>query len=279
MSSTSRVALVTGASSGIGLATAEALLRAGWTVYGGARRVDKMAPVEAAGGTALALDVTDDALMQAFVQTVLDREGRIDALVNNAGYGEYGAVEDVPMDAVRRQFEVNVFGLGRMTQLVLPTMRAQRAGRIVNVSSIGGKIYSPMGAWYHATKHAVEGLSDALRLELHDFGIDVVVVEPGAIKTEWDGVATETMMETSGEGAYADFAARTERFMRAAYENGNGSPPSVIADVIVEAVTAAKPKTRYAAGDRATLAIASRWLLPDRAFDAFMRSEMKKANR
>lgn len=278
MSAPSRVALVTGASSGIGLATAQALLADGWTVYGGARRVEKMAPVEAAGGTALALDVTDDASMQAFVQTVLDREGRIDALVNNAGYGEYGAVEDVPMDAVRRQFEVNVFGLGRMTQLVLPSLRAQRSGTIVNVSSIGGKIYSPLGAWYHATKHAVEGFSDALRLELHGFGVDVVVIEPGAIKTEWDGVATDHMMATSGDGSYADFAARTKRFMEAAYEGGNGSPPHVIADVIVKAVGADKPQTRYAAGDRATLAIASRWLLPDRAFDAFMRAEMKKAN-
>ena len=272
------VALVTGASSGIGLATAQALLAAGWRVVGGARRVERMAPIEAAGGTALALDVTDDASMRAFVQAALDGEGRIDALVNNAGYGEYGAVEDVPLDAVRRQFEVNVFGLGRMTQLVLPTMRAQRSGTIVNVSSIGGKIYSPLGAWYHATKHAVEGLSDALRLELREFGIDVVVVEPGAIKTEWDGVAVDRMMETSGEGPYADFAARTKRFMEAAYEGGNGSLPSVIADVIVKAVTADTPKTRYAAGDRATLAIASRWLLPDRAFDAFLRSEMKKAN-
>lgn len=270
-----KVALVTGASSGIGEATALRLLRDGHTVYGAARRVERMAGVEAGGGHALRLDVTDDGSLQAAVQAILDAEGRIDVLVNNAGYGSYGAVEDVPLDEARRQFDVNLFGLARLIQLVLPTMRAQRSGTIVNVSSIGGKMYTPLGAWYHATKHALEGFSDALRLELAEFGVDVVIVEPGAIRTEWDGVAVENMMETSGSGPYADFARRAKGFMESGYEDGAGSPPSVIGDVIAEAVAADRPKTRYAAGDNAALALWGRRLLPDRAFDAMLRSRMK----
>ena len=274
MPSSPRVALVTGASSGIGEATALRLLRDGYAVYGGARRVERMSGVEAAGGTALPLDVTDDASMQAFVEAALEAHGRVDLLVNNAGYGSYGAVEDVPLDEARRQFEVNLFGLARLVQLVLPTMRARRSGTVVNVSSIGGKIYAPLGALYHATKHAVEGFSDALRLELEPHGVSVVIVEPGAIRTEWDGVAIEGMMETSGTGPYADLAARTKRFMESAYEGESGSPPSVVADAIAEAAAAERPKTRYAVGDQARLAIASRWLLPDRLFDAFVRSRL-----
>lgn len=267
-----KVALITGASSGIGKATAERLIRDGFTVYGAARRVEKMQDLEAQGGHVLHLDVTDEASCQDAIQTILDAEGRIDVLVNNAGYGSYGAVEDVPLDEARRQFDVNLFGLARLIQLVLPTMRAQRSGTLVNVSSIGGKIYGPLGAWYHATKHAVEGFSDALRIELADFGIDVVLIEPGAIRTEWDGIAVESMMETSGSGPYAAFAAKTKRFMEGAYQGGKGSPPSVVSDAIASAVASRKPKTRYVVGDQARLAVVSRWLLPDRAFDAFIRS-------
>ncbi|MEM1118471.1 MAG: oxidoreductase [Bacteroidota bacterium] len=274
MSTSKNVALVTGASSGIGEATALRLIRDGYTVYGGARRVEKMAGVEAAGGHALRLDVTEEASMQAFVQAALDAEGRVDVLVNNAGYGSYGAVEDVPLDEARRQFEVNLFGLARMTQLVLPTMRAQRSGTVVNISSIGGKIYAPLGAWYHATKHAVEGFSDVLRLEVAEHGVDVVVIEPGAIRTEWDGVAMGSMMEQSGEGPYADLAAKMKGFVAGAYEGGNGSPPSVVADAIARAVVADRPKTRYAVGDQALLAVTARRLLSDRMFDAFIRSRM-----
>ena len=277
MASTSRIALVTGASSGIGEATARRLLREGFVVYGAARRVDKMAGLVAQGGHALGMDVTDDAQMAAGVQQILDAHGRIDLLVNNAGYGSYGAVEEVPLEEARRQFDVNLFGLAQLIRLVLPTMRAQRSGTIVNVSSIGGKIYTPFGAWYHATKHAVEGFSDALRLELAPFGIRVVIVEPGAIRTEWDGIAVDNMMETSGSGPYASFAAQTKRFMESAYAGNAGSPPSVIADVIAEAASASRPRTRYVAGDQARLAIVSRWLLPDRLFDTFLRSRLHKA--
>ncbi len=268
------VVFVTGASSGIGLATAERLLARGHTVYGGARRVDRMEPLVAAGGHALALDVTDDASMEAAVQTVLDAEGRIDALVNNAGYGSYGAVEDVPLDEARRQFEVNLFGAARMIQLVLPSMRARRSGTVVNVSSMGGKMYTPMGAWYHATKHALEGFSDALRLELADHGIDVVIIEPGAIQTEWGDVAMEHLMETSGSGPYADLAAKTKGLMDGAYADGKGSSPEIVAEAITAALEADRPKTRYAIGQGAKAAILGRWLLPDRAFDAVLRSQL-----
>ena len=193
-----RAALITGASSGIGEATALQLLAAGYTVFGAARRVDRMAALAKAGVQVLAMDVTDDASMADGVRNILEQTGRVDVLVNNAGFGSYGALEDVPMDDARYQFEVNLFGLARLTQLVLPTMRRQRSGRIINISSVGGKIYEPLGGWYHATKFAVEGLSDSLRLELAPFGIQVVVIEPGAIRTEWGGIAADNLRKTSG---------------------------------------------------------------------------------
>ena len=161
---TERVALITGASSGIGAATARRLRGLGYTVYAGARRVERMGDVAELGIHAVALDVSDDASMVGLVDRIIGETGRIDVLVNNAGYGAYGALEEVPLAEARRQFDVNLFGLARLTQLVLPHMRAQRAGRIINVSSVGGRIYGPLGAWYHAAKFSVEGLSDALRL-------------------------------------------------------------------------------------------------------------------
>ncbi|MFL6021784.1 MAG: oxidoreductase [Marmoricola sp.] len=185
----SPVALVTGGSSGIGECTVTELLDAGYTVYTVARRVERMQALAAAGAHVFAMDVTDDASMVAGVERIIAEQGRIDLLVNNAGYGSYGAVEDVPIDEARRQFEVNVFGLARLTQLVTPHMREQKSGRIINISSIGGKFYEPFGAWYHATKFAVEGFSDCLRMELKPFGIKVVIIEPGPIITEWNEIA------------------------------------------------------------------------------------------
>ena len=167
-----KTAFVTGASAGIGEATARALLAAGYRVFAGARRLDRMAELAAAGATLLKLDLTDDASIVAAVNAIKSEAGRIDVLVNNAGYGSYGALEDVPLSEGRRQFEVNVFGLARLCQLVLPMMRAQKSGKIVNITSIGGKIWEPLGGWYHATKFAVEGLSDCLRVEVARFGID-----------------------------------------------------------------------------------------------------------
>jgi NAD(P)-dependent dehydrogenase (short-subunit alcohol dehydrogenase family) len=240
-------------------------------VYAAARRVDRMAPLARAGARPLALDVTDDASLGAAVDRLLTEAGRLDALVNNAGYGAYGALEDVPLDEGRRQFEVNLFGLARLTQLVLPTMRRQRSGRVVNVSSIGGRIHEPMGSWYHATKFAVEGLSDCLRMELAPFGIDVVVIQPGAIRTEWSGIARAGLLATSGATAYAA-QARAAAALLGGADATSGADPSVVAGAVWQAVTARRPRTRYAVGGGARPLLALRRLLPDRAFDAVMRA-------
>lgn len=196
----SKVALVTGASSGIGAATALKLKSLGYTVYAAARRVDRMRDLAKAGINVLALDVTDDASMQAGIDSIISMSGRIDVLVNNAGYGSYGAVEDVSLQEARTQFDVNVFGAVRLIQLALPHMRRNRSGTIVNITSMGGKIHTPLGAWYHGTKFALEAISDCLRMEVQPFGIDVVVVEPGGIKTEWAGIAANKLLEVSGNG-------------------------------------------------------------------------------
>lgn len=264
-----KVALVTGASSGIGEAIAIQLIAQGWTVFAAARRMDRMSALGQRGARLISLDLEDDASIMAAVATLLDRAGRIDALVNNAGYGAYGALEDVPLAEARRQVEVNLFGLARLIQLVLPAMRQQGAGRIVNISSIGGKIHEPMGAWYHATKFAVEGLSDCLRMELAPYGIDVVVVQPGAIKTEWSGIARDSLLSASGDGAYADLAHQTASLLAAA-DNNNGSPPEVVADAVNRALSARRPKTRYVVGAGAKPLIALRWLATDRGFDRIM---------
>jgi NAD(P)-dependent dehydrogenase (short-subunit alcohol dehydrogenase family) len=258
---------VTGASAGIGEATARALLAAGYRVFAGARRLDRMAGLAAAGATLLKLDLTDDPSIVAAVNTIKNEAGRIDVVVNNAGYGSYGALEDVPLDEGRRQFEVNVFGLARLCQLVLPMMRPQKSGKIVNVTSIGGKIWEPLGAWYHATKFAVEGLSDCLRVEAAPFGVDVIVIEPGAIRTEWAGIARDGLLQMSGGSAYAELAKRHARMLATADTSSLASPPEVVARTIVRAVTARRPKTRYATGGGARTILFLRKILPDRMFD------------
>jgi NAD(P)-dependent dehydrogenase (short-subunit alcohol dehydrogenase family) len=262
-----KTAFVTGASAGIGEATARALLAAGYRVFAGARRLDRMAGLAAAGATLLKLDLTNDASIVAAVNTIKNEAGRIDVLVNNAGYGSYGALEDVPLDEGRRQFEVNVFGLARLCQLVLPMMRPQKSGKIVNVTSIGGKIWEPLGAWYHATKFAVEGLSDCLRVEAAPFGVDVIVIEPGAIRTEWAGIARDGLLQMSGGSAYAELAKRHARMLATADTSSLASPPEVVARTIVRAVTARRPKTRYATGGGARTILFLRKILPDRMFD------------
>ncbi|MCM2393858.1 oxidoreductase [Streptomyces albipurpureus] len=263
-----KVALVTGASSGIGEATTRRLQELGFSVYALARRVERMEPLARRGIHVLGVDVTDEASVQQAIGKVIADAGRIDVLVNNAGYGSYGAVEEVPLEEGRRQFEVNVFGLARLTQLTLPHMRRQGAGRIINVTSMGGKIYTPFGAWYHGTKFAVEGFSDALRTEVKPFGIDVVIIEPGGISTEWGGIAADSLRRVSGSGPYAARAnALADTFTSRATAK-RLSPPSVIADVIAKAATAQRPKIRYAAGAGAKPMLFLRRLLPDRAFDA-----------
>ena len=204
--------------------------------------------------------------MVAFVDRVLADRGQVDVLINNAGYGSYGSVEDVPLDEGRRQLEVNLFGLARMTQLVTPSMRAAGSGRIVNISSMGGHFGEALGAWYHASKFAVEGFSDSLRLELHEFGIRVILIEPGPIRTEWGGGAYESAQNFSGDGVYS----RQVKAMKALYAQAyrRGAEPGVIAEVIRDAVMAKRPKARYAAPFSAKAIIAASTLLPDRVFDA-----------
>ena len=266
------VALITGASAGMGKDFALRLLKEGYIVYGGARRVEQMADIVAAGGHALALDVTDDASARTAVERVLGDTGRIDVLINNAGYGQYGAVEDVPIAEGRRQFEVNLFGLALMTQLVLPQMRRQQSGRIFNISSIGGKLALPLGGWYHASKFAVEGFSDALRQEVGRFGIDVVVIEPGGIASEWSGIAVSEAKRNSGTGPYARLA---EAMERALTTGATMPPPSLISDLIVEALEARRPRTRYSAGRMAWISLTMRRWLSDRQFDGLIASQFR----
>lgn len=265
------VVLITGASSGIGHATALALAARGWIVYGAARRIDRMQELEASGCHVIEMDVTDDASLRAGVDRILTEQHRLDVLVNNAGYGSYGALEDVPIEEARRQFEVNVFGLARLTQLVIPTMRALGRGRIINVSSIGGRIYEPIGSWYHATKFAVEGLSDSLRIELAPHGIDVVIIQPGPIRTEWNTISRRSAEEYSGTGAYARQAqALVRNYERVDGSAASGTPEDVAA-TIVRAVTARRPKTRYATPASAKIVVAARRVLPDRIMDLILR--------
>ena len=242
----SKAVLITGCSTGIGRATAERLVAAGWKVYATARKPEAIADLAAKGCKTLALDVCDESSMRAAVATIETAEGAIGVLINNAGYGLEGAFEELPMEAVRRQFETNVFGLITMTRLVLPAMRRQRWGRIVNLSSMGGKLTLPGGAYYHATKHAVESLSDALRFEVKGFGIDVVVIEPGPIKTQFGDTAINGIAAPA-DSPYAAFNAQLAAQIRAAYEGGpmarfSGSPESVAA-AIEKAITVANPRT------------------------------------
>jgi short-subunit dehydrogenase len=269
-----KVALITGASSGIGESTAKLFNEYGFTVYGAARRVEKMKTLESVGISTIALDITDEGSTLNCVNTILEKEGRIDVLVNNAGYGSYGAVEDVPIEEARRQFDVNIFGLARLTQLILPKMREHSFGKIINISSMGGKVYTPFGAWYHATKHALEGWSDCLRIEVKDFGIDVIVVEPGGIKTPWGIIASEKLRKTSGNGAYAETANKAADETAKMYLSDQLTDPEVIGKVILKAAVAGKPKTRYVKGYMAKPSIFIRKWLGDKFFDRMLKRMM-----
>jgi short-subunit dehydrogenase len=260
-----QVALVTGASAGIGKATTRRLIAEGYTVYAAARRVEQMRDLEQAGAIVLALDITRDEDVVAAVSRIQRDHGGVDVLVNNAGYALYGAVEDVTIEEARRQFEVNIFGLARLTQLILPSMRAKRAGKIINISSMGGKIYTPLGAWYHATKHALEGFSDCLRLEVSQFGIDVIIVEPGGTKTEFGDVVTESLGARKPDGPYAPMAKALLAATAKTYDKA--SPPELIAETIAKAVRAKRPRTRYVAGYMARPSMLLRSVVSDRTFD------------
>lgn len=270
---TGKVVLVTGASSGIGKAAARQLLDDGFIVYGAARRIQKMKDLQEAGATVLKMDITDDEDIKNVVRQIEEHHGGVDVLVNNAGYAVYGAVEDVYIEEARRQFEVNLFGLARLTQLVLPYMRRQQSGTIINMSSMGGKIYTLLGAWYHASKHALEGWSDCLRLEVAPFGIDVVIIEPGIIATEFGDAVSGPLTDPSSKTAYAGLAKRAENAIQRSYEEGAGSSPELVANTISKAISAKNPKTRYPAGSMAKPLLFLRKVLSDKLFDKLIMSQ------
>jgi NAD(P)-dependent dehydrogenase (short-subunit alcohol dehydrogenase family) len=269
----SRAVLITGCSSGIGHATAELLAREGWTVYATARKPETLSDLEAAGCKPLAVDVTDEDSMSAAVETIQSAEGAVGVLINNAGYSQSGAVESVPIDQVRRQFETNVFGLVRMCQLVLPGMREQRWGRIVNLSSMGGRLTFPGGGFYRATKYAVEAISDALRFEVRGFGVEVIIVEPGLIVTNFGNTASASVQT---EGPYSSFNRDVARATEQVYEgplSKLGGGPEVVAKTIAGALKADRPKTRYPVTASARIMMGQRRLMPDRVWDLLMRTQ------
>jgi short-subunit dehydrogenase len=274
-----KAVLITGCSTGIGRATAEHLAKQGHTVYATARRPDSIEDLKESGCRLLALDVTDEGSMEAAVNTVEEAEGAVGTLVNNAGYSQSGAIETIPLDSIRAQFETNVFGLIRMSQLVLPGMRRQRHGRIVNVSSMGGKLTFPGGGIYHATKHAVEAISDALRFEVQGFGVDVVVIEPGLIKTEFANAAVGSMQDFEQDGPYARFNHAVAASTAGVYEGPMarlGAGPEAVARVIEKAITRRRPRTRYPVTPSARLALTQRRLVSDRMWDRIIGTQFPR---
>lgn len=268
-----KVILITGASAGMGKEFAKELLTDGHIVYGAARRIDKMADIKSLGVKVMEMDVTDDALMVKGIDAIIKAEGRIDILVNNAGFGSYGAIEDVSMADARYQLEVNVFGAARLMQLVVPHMRAQHYGRIINISSIGGKVALPLGGWYHASKFALEALSDTLRNEVKPFGIDVVVIEPGGVKSEWGHIAMDNLVKTSGQGVYGTLSKKLAASL--AGIESKIPEPIVIAKLVKKAIDAKKPKTRYSGGYMAGVLLFLRKIMPDRILDSVLMSQLK----
>jgi short-subunit dehydrogenase len=272
----SKAVLITGCSSGIGRATAVHLAERGWTVYATARRPETLADLKQRGCRTLALDVSDETSMRAAVDTVAEAEEAVGVLINNAGYSQSGAVETVPMEQARRQFETNVFGLMRLSQLVLPGMRSQRWGKIVNISSMGGRLTFPGGGLYHATKYAVEAISDALRFELRGFGVDVILIEPGLIITNFGEVASASVDDAGDGGAYADFNRKVAELTEGAYKGPMaklGAGPDAVAKAIERALTARRPRARYPVTASARLMMGQRRLMPDRLWDRVMRTQ------
>jgi NADP-dependent 3-hydroxy acid dehydrogenase YdfG len=270
------VAVVTGASSGIGEATARRLAAGGWTVYATARRLQAIEHLKDAGCRTLALDVTDEASMRAAVDQVERAESAVGVLVNNAGYSQGGAIEQVPLDAARRQFETNVFGPIALTQMVLGGMRAQRWGKVVNIGSMGGRLTFPGGGLYHATKYSLEAISDALRFEVKGFGIDVVLIEPGLITTEFGATAVAKAGEIAGDGPYAEFDAKVSALTTGVYEGPMrhlGGGPDVVAKAIEKAISRRRAPSRVPVTASARLSILQRKLTPDRVWDAAMRAQ------
>ncbi len=270
----SKVVLITGASSGIGREAAILLGKQGHTVYAGARRVERMADLaDLAGGgvTAVEMDVSEADDNERVVNRIIESEGRIDVLINNAGFGLYGPVEDISIDDARYQFEVNLFGLAHLTQLVLPHMRAQGSGRIVNVSSMVGKVYTPLAAWYDATKHALEGWSDCLRYETAPFGIQVVLIEPGAIKTEFDDVRSVQLQQLPADSAYRAQIDVFRNLVDNPRDLNRRTEAAAVAKVYAKAATARRPRRRYVTGAHARPAMFVRKWLGDGVYEFMLR--------
>lgn len=268
-----KTVLITGASSGIGKATAIYLAQNGYNVYGAARRVENMQELKRHGVKPVALDITIDSSIISCVHEISKEAGNIDILINSAGLGSYGALEDVPMHEARNQMEINLFGATRLIQLLLPDMRKNKFGKIVNISSIGGKVGLPMGSWYHASKFAIEGMSDCLRNEVKQFGIDVIVIEPGGTKSEMTAIGAQDLMRVSGKTVYGNLA---ESLAKAYGEiDRKAMDPIIIAKLIRRGIEAKSPKARYAGGSMAKTMLFFRKVLSDRRFDKMLMTQLK----
>ena len=269
-----KVVLITGTASGFGKATAEKLVEKGYIVYGGDIQVEANQYLDKIGGHALVMDVTKYEQVKSGVQKVINEQGRIDVLINNAGYGSYATIENIDIDELKYQFDVNVFGYARLQQAVLPHMRKQKSGRIINVSSVVGEVSTPILGWYAATKHSVEAMSDALRMEVKPFNIDVVKIQPGAVNTGFDEVAFAKMDASNIPGDYKPMADEFKTYMVDSYSKVEG--PEGTADYIVKAVEAKKPKTEYRTTSDARLLMKIKDWRSEKGFDKMMGKQMKK---
>ena len=272
-----KVILITGASSGIGFETAKKLAKEGHIVYGTSRNMDRLEKAKEFGIIPLELDVELDESCKNCIDTIIKKEGKIDALINNAGFGSYGPIETVSIENAKKQFEVNVYGVIRITKLVIPYMREQKSGRIINVSSAGGRVTTYLGGWYHASKYAVEALSDSLRMELKDFGIKVSIIEPGGIKSNWGVITADNLLESSKNTPYEEESKKVASIYKELYGGKSNllTKPEVVAKKISKAVNKKHPKTRYLFGFGAKLMIFAHFILPNKAFDSIMKNMYK----
>ena len=274
-----KVILITGASSGIGEDTALNLIKEGHVVYGVARRLEMMQDIAQAGGHAIKMDILKERNIDDVVNQIIKEQSRVDVLINNAGYGLWGAVETISIDEAKRQFDVNIFGLAYLTKKIIPIMRKQKSGKIINMSSMGGKVYTPFGAWYHATKYALEGWSDCLRIELKSFGIDVILIEPGVIKTEFQDVMMDSTVERSIGTPYEKKLKALEKATQEMYARGIGSPPSTITKLIIKAINSHNPKRRYVGGLFAKPMLFIKKWFGDKMYEKAIMSQIKKAKK
>ena len=274
-----KVILITGASSGIGKETALSLIKHGHVVYGAARRLEMMQDIIQAGGHAIKMDILKEKNIDDVVNQIIKEQSRVDVLINNAGYGLWGAVETISIDEAKRQFDVNIFGLAYLTKKIIPIMRKQKSGKIINMSSMGGKVYTPFGAWYHATKYALEGWSDCLRIELKSFGIDVILIEPGVIKTEFQDVMMDSTVERSIGTPYEKKLKALEKATQEMYARGIGSPPSTITKLIIKAINSHNPKRRYVGGLFAKPMLFIKKWFGDKMYEKAIMSQIKKAKK